>query len=73
MRKDNNLLNNFRPHKDERLTLKNDNIEENYNDLISKSSDTKIFIKVNLLRYSPQNRLLVYMMLLSFQELRFRE
>lgn len=55
---DDNLSNNFRLYKDEKLVLKGANIKENDIDLVSESLDTGTHIRNILSGYTFQNKLL---------------
>lgn len=48
MRKNQDALNNFKPCKDEKFTLKKQTIKKNYSDLMGKDLNTKSFIKNGL-------------------------
>lgn len=50
-REDNNALENFKSHEDEKLKLEGQNIERDYRNLIGKSSDIESHIKDNLSGY----------------------
>ncbi len=51
---DNNALENFGPHEDQKSILKEQDIEENHKNLIGKSSDIRSHIKDGLLGFTPQ-------------------
>lgn len=69
--KDHNILDNFGPHLDEKSILDEQDIKEDNNDLVKKSSDTKSHARGYLLRYTLQYELLTSKLLSSLKEVRF--
>lgn len=56
LRKHNNVLGYFEPHKNEKYILDKQDIKKDHKNLISKNLDTKSHAKNNLLEYNPQNK-----------------
>ena len=52
-REDNNTSKNFKPYKDEKSTLKKQNIEKDHINLVGKSLDTGNCVRDGLLGYIP--------------------
>ena len=48
--KDDNVLDNFRPYKDEESTSEVQDIDKDYRNLVGKSSDTRIYVRA---RHTP--------------------
>lgn len=71
--KNDNILENFKPYKNEKSILEEQKIEKDYKNLIGKSLDTESYIKNGLLRYISQVVLLANKLLLSSKEVRFNE
>lgn len=58
-KEDENILENFRPHKAEKFRLKKQKNKKNLKDLVNKSFNLRNYIKVSLINYIPQNRLFI--------------
>lgn len=52
-KKNNIVLDNLKPYEDEKFKLEAQDIEKNYRDLVSKSSDTRSYAKDSLLKHIP--------------------
>lgn len=52
-RKNKNTLNHWEPYENKKFILKEQNIEKNYKDLVSKSLDTRNRAKNMRLRFTP--------------------
>lgn len=55
LREDDNVLENFEPHEDEKFILEEQDIEGDHRDLIGKSLDTKSHLRVGLSELAPQD------------------
>lgn len=58
-RENNNILRNFKPYKDEKSTLKKQDIKKDHKDLLEKSLDIKSHEKNGLLEYISRNMLFI--------------
>ena len=68
---DNNASQNFMPHEDKESTLKEQEIEEDYRDLIDKSLDIGSYARNGLSKHIPQAGLLASELSLSLRKIRF--
>lgn len=68
---DDNTLENFGPNKNYKSTLKKQNIEKDYRNLIEKSLDTRNHVKNGLSGYTYQDRLFTYELSLFLKEIKF--
>lgn len=50
---DDNILKNFRLHKNEKSTLKKQDIEDNHTNWVGKSSDTENHVRHSLSEHTP--------------------
>lgn len=66
-----NALGNFRYHKDEKLTLEEQDIEKDYKNLVGKKSDIKSHTRDGFSEYIAQTRLLGRELSSSLIEIRF--
>ncbi len=57
-RENDNVSKNLKFHEDEKSTIKEQDIEKNHKNLVSKNSDTRSYAKNGLLEYTPQTGLL---------------
>lgn len=53
LKEDNNTSDNFASHENEKSTLKKQDIEKDYRNLVDKSSDIRSHVKDNLSGYTP--------------------
>ncbi len=70
---DENILDNFGLYEDEESILEEQDIEEDHRNLVSKSSDTRSYVKDGLSRRTPQDGLLTSESSSSLREVRFSE
>ncbi len=70
---DNNTSRNFRPHEDEESTLKKQDIEGDYKNLVGERSDIESRAKNGLLGHTPQAGLLGSESSASLREVRFSD
>ena len=70
---DDDVSENFVPHKDEKSTLKEQEMEGDYRDLVGKSSDTGSRARDGLSRHTSQAWLLASESSSSLREVRFSE
>ena len=68
---DDNTSKNFGPYEDEEFTLKEQEIEKDYTNLVSKSSDTESYIRDGLSGHTPQDGLFINESFSFLKEVRF--
>ena len=70
-RENDNALENLGLYEDKKSILEMQDIEKDYRNFMSKSSNTGIYIKDNLSRHTPHNRLLANELSSFVKEVRF--
>ena len=72
-REDDDVSENFGPHKDEEFILEEQEMEGDHRDLVGESSDTGSCARDGLSGYTPQAGLLASELSSSLREVRFSE
>lgn len=70
---DNNVSDNFNTYLNKKFILDEQDIEKNYKDLVDKNVDTQSCTRDELLKYTSQDRFLVYELSLFLKEIKFSE
>ncbi len=73
LKKDDNISENFEFYKDENFILKEQDITEDYRNLVGKRLDIRSHIKDSLFRCTFQDKLLANELSLSLRKIRFNK